>query len=53
VSVGAVKYIANACVPQLAQQFTTARERDPDRSLDLAMMNMEDSSGFFRKVAQS
>ena len=53
VSVGAVKYFANACVPQLARQFITARERDPDGSLDLAMINMEDSSGFFRKVAQS
>ena len=51
VSVGAVKYFSNACVPQLAKQFATASQRDPDGKLDLAMMNMEDSSGFFRKVA--
>lgn len=52
VSVGAVKYFANTTVPLLAQQFETARERNPNASLDLATMNMEDSSEFFRKVAQ-
>jgi predicted regulator of Ras-like GTPase activity (Roadblock/LC7/MglB family) len=50
VSVGAVKYFANAAVPRIAQQLTTARERG-DGELDLAMMNMENSSEFFRKVA--
>lgn len=53
VSVGAVKYFANASVPQLSRQFETAQQRDPGGTLDLAMMNMEDSSGFFRRVADS
>jgi predicted regulator of Ras-like GTPase activity (Roadblock/LC7/MglB family) len=52
VSVGAVKYFANSTVPQIAAQFEAARQRNPDDSVDLAMMNMEDSTGFFKKVAQ-
>mgnify|MGYP001601294002 CR=1 FL=1 len=47
----AVKYFANATVPQVAQQFAAARHRDPDHGLDLSMKNMENSSDFFRKVA--
>ena len=53
VSVGAVKYFANSSVPLLAKQFHRARERNPDASIDLATMNMENSSEFFRKVAQA
>src|SRR3954471_2130772 len=52
VSVGAVKYFLNATTPMLSRQFQAARKRDPNASLDLATMNMEDSSEFFRKVAQ-
>lgn len=51
VSVGAVKYFANTAAPQLALQFEAARVRNPDAGIDLAMMNMEDSSAYFRKVA--
>src|ERR1051325_7448218 len=51
VSVGAVKYFANSAVPQLAKQFELARQRNPDGGIDLAMMNMENSTEFFRKVA--
>jgi predicted regulator of Ras-like GTPase activity (Roadblock/LC7/MglB family) len=50
VSVGAVKYFSNATLPILAQRFASARERG-DGELDLSMMNMEDSSQFFRRVA--
>jgi predicted regulator of Ras-like GTPase activity (Roadblock/LC7/MglB family) len=53
VSVGAVKYFSNSCVPQLVEQFLTARRRNPNAGIDLAMMNMEDSSAFFRKVADA
>jgi predicted regulator of Ras-like GTPase activity (Roadblock/LC7/MglB family) len=53
VSVGAVKYFANAAVPQISRQFDTARQRNPEAGIDLAMMNMENSSEFFRRVAQS
>src|SRR6185503_5552091 len=49
VSVGAVKYCANSAVPQLATQFRAAGQSDPHRSGDFAMMNMENSSEFFRK----
>ena len=51
VSVGAVKYFANSAVPQLAAQFEVAGKRDPDQSIDFAMMNMENSSEFFRKAS--
>src|SRR6185503_669473 len=51
VSVGAVKYFANSAVPQLAQQFEIAQKRNPDEVIDLSMMNMENSTEFFRKVA--
>jgi predicted regulator of Ras-like GTPase activity (Roadblock/LC7/MglB family) len=50
VSVGAVKYFANSTVPKLASQFERAHKRAPDASIDFAMMNMENSSDFFRKV---
>ena len=52
VSVGAVKYFANTSVPQVAAQLLKARHRDPSASLDLSMMNMENSTEFFRKVGQ-
>ena len=51
VSVGAVKYFANSAVPQMAAQFEIAKVRSPDAGIDLAMMNMENSTEFFRKVA--
>src|SRR5688572_13125761 len=51
VSVGAVKYFANSAVPQLAQQFDRAQARNPDAGIDLSMLNMENSTEFFRKVA--
>lgn len=53
VSVGAVKYFANTTVQLLSKRFEAARGRDPAASLDLATMNMENSSEFFRKVGQS
>jgi predicted regulator of Ras-like GTPase activity (Roadblock/LC7/MglB family) len=50
VSVGAVKYFANATVPQMGIRLQTARDRG-DGEIDLSVLNMEDSSEFFRKVA--
>ncbi len=49
VSVGAVKYFANSAVPLVATQFEAAAQRDPEGSVDFAMMNMENSAEFFRK----
>ena len=53
VSVGAVKYFANSAVPRLATQFESARQRNPDASIDFAMMNMENSSDFFRQATKN
>ena len=53
VSVGAVKYFLSSSTPQVARQFAAARARDPGATLDLAMMNMENSTEFFRKVAEA
>ena len=50
VSVGAVKYFANATVPLLTKQFQIAAKRSPEKMIDFAMMNMENSSEFFRKA---
>jgi predicted regulator of Ras-like GTPase activity (Roadblock/LC7/MglB family) len=49
ISVGAVKYYALSTVSQLAAQLTIARERAPDKSLDLAALNLEDSVAFFHR----
>jgi len=51
VSVGAVKYFANSAVPQLSTQFENAKMRNPNEGIDLSMMNMENSTEYFRKVA--
>ena len=53
VSVGAVKYFANSAVPRLATQFEAARQRDPETSVDFAMMNMENSAEFFRQATKN
>ncbi len=53
VSVGAVKYFSNAAVPLLARQFMVARQRNPDVEIDFAMMNLENSTEYFRKAAQA
>ena len=47
-SVGAVKYFAAFAVQAIAAQLAKARERAPDQGLDLAMLNVADSSDFFR-----
>ena len=52
VSVGAVKYFANSAVPRLATQFDLAQKRAPDTAIDFAMMNMENSSDFFRQATK-
>jgi predicted regulator of Ras-like GTPase activity (Roadblock/LC7/MglB family) len=53
VSVGAVKYFANSAVPQLSTQFESAKLRNPNEGIDLSMMNMENSTEFFRRVAEA
>lgn len=48
-SVGAVKYYASGTTREIAAHLQRARERAPDQGVDLAMMNMADSSGFFKQ----
>jgi predicted regulator of Ras-like GTPase activity (Roadblock/LC7/MglB family) len=50
-SVGAVKYYAGDTIKLIAQQMTTARDRNPSVSVDLAMLNVADTQQFFRKKA--
>ena len=49
--VGAIKYYAQAARDEVAKAFERARQRNPDQLLDLAMMNLEDSSQIFRRKA--
>jgi predicted regulator of Ras-like GTPase activity (Roadblock/LC7/MglB family) len=49
VSVGAVKYCAQAVIPVLAAQLKKAKEREPGAGLDLAMANLADPSSLFKK----
>jgi predicted regulator of Ras-like GTPase activity (Roadblock/LC7/MglB family) len=48
-SVGAVKYYAAPAIASVAQQFKRAAQRPSNRGLDLAMMNMADSSQLFKR----
>src|SRR5687768_9514446 len=48
-AVGAIKYYAQAARNEVAEVFAQARDRSPDGGLDLAMMNMADSSQIFRR----
>jgi predicted regulator of Ras-like GTPase activity (Roadblock/LC7/MglB family) len=47
-AVGAIKYYAQATRDAVAKVFAHARLRSPE-GLDLAMMNLSDSSTFFRR----
>lgn len=48
-SVGAVKYFATPAAQKIARQLKTALERDPDKGLDLSMLNMADPSEVFKR----
>jgi predicted regulator of Ras-like GTPase activity (Roadblock/LC7/MglB family) len=48
VSVGSIKYFAAFTRETIATQLAKAQERAPDEGLDLAMLNMPDSSQLFR-----
>ena len=49
VSVGLVKYFANPAVARVATQLQVARDRDPSAGLDLSVLNMADTSEFFKR----
>src|SRR5258706_421008 len=49
IGVGVIKYYAAASVPRIAAQMTIAQQRDPGAGLDLSVLNVADTSGFFKK----
>jgi predicted regulator of Ras-like GTPase activity (Roadblock/LC7/MglB family) len=49
VGVGVVKYYAAGAVKEIASQVVTAEERAPGVGLDLSVLNVADTQGFFRK----
>jgi hypothetical protein len=44
-----VKYYAAGAVKEIASQVVTAEERAPGVGLDLSVLNVADTQGFFRK----
>jgi|SRR5688572_451696 predicted regulator of Ras-like GTPase activity (Roadblock/LC7/MglB family) len=49
VSVGLVKFYGAETIKACADQFTVARQRAPGEGIDLAMLNVADTSGIFKK----
>ncbi len=49
ISGGAVKYYASGGVREIAEQIEVAHRRAPDLTVDLATMNLVDSSDVFRR----
>jgi predicted regulator of Ras-like GTPase activity (Roadblock/LC7/MglB family) len=49
VGVGLVRHYAQSARDEVARVFTRAKERAPAETLDLAMMNVADSSQIFRR----
>ena len=49
VGVGAVKYFASTASQRIASQMQIAQERDPSAGLDLSVLNVADTSGFFKR----
>jgi len=48
-SVGVVKYFAKPAAFQIATQIEAAHKRAPDAGLDLSVLNVADTSDFFKK----
>ena len=53
ISVGAVKYYAKDTVKVIAKQLKIAREREPDKGLDLAMENLADPTPLFKRKKEA
>jgi predicted regulator of Ras-like GTPase activity (Roadblock/LC7/MglB family) len=49
VSVGLVKYYAAPAVARIAAQLQIAKDRDPTGGLDLSVLNVADTSEFFKR----
>jgi len=48
-SVGAVKYYARDTILKVIDQMEKARKRAPEQGVDMAMLNLSDTSQIFRK----
>ena len=49
VTVGAVKYFAVPARKRIAAQIQAAHDRDPDGGLDLSVLNVAETSDFFKR----
>lgn len=49
VGVGAVKYFSSPACKTIAKQMRLAQQRDPSGGLDLSILNVADTAGFFKK----
>ncbi len=49
ISVGIVKYYSAPATRKIARCLVTAKERNPDEGLDLSVLNIADTSQFFKK----
>lgn len=49
ISVGIVKYYAGPAARKIARCLAAAKERNPDEGLDLSVLNIADTSQFFKK----
>lgn len=49
ISVGIVKYYAGPAARKIARCLVAAKERNPDEGLDLSVLNIADTSQFFKK----
>jgi predicted regulator of Ras-like GTPase activity (Roadblock/LC7/MglB family) len=49
VSVGVVKYFGAPTAAHIAEQLQVAQQRDPSAGLDLSVLNVADTSDFFKK----
>jgi len=49
VSVGVVKYFSGPATKNIAEQMQIAQQRDPGGGLDLSILNVADTSDFFKR----
>ncbi|MBI4325601.1 MAG: hypothetical protein HY674_10105 [Chloroflexi bacterium] len=48
-SLGAIKYYAASAIQSIGEQIQTARQRAPGQGLDLAMLNLSETTDIFQK----
>ena len=48
-SVGVIKYFSAPAAASIAEQFQSAQQRDPSGGLDLSVLNVAETSDFFKR----